>query len=322
MAQIRILGTGGTIASRGRGDAGSVASDGVASLAASLAPAHAVTSRDILTTGSYLLDLHDLRIITEEVQSALEEDDVDGVVVTHGTDTLEESAFLLDLVHASPKPVVFTGAQQPADSDSPDGPGNLSLAVAAAATKELGGLGVLIAFAGTIRSARGARKAHTTAANAFAGGVELARLAGDDIVVDGFLDRRPALPPPGSEFDAARVDIITAYPGATPQLMRYAAQQGAQAVVLAGTGIGNAGHGFADAVAELTAAGVHVILSSRTPWGPVVATYGNGGGKDLVRAGAVVSRDLNPFQSRILAALLLSIDPTAETFAARFSAYS
>lgn len=321
MAHIRILGTGGTIASRGRGEAGSVASDSVASLAALLAPGQTVTSKDILTTGSYLLDLHDLRTIAEAVRSALAEEDVDGVVVTHGTDTMEETAFLLDLVHTSTKPVVLTGAQQPADSHAPDGPNNVADAVAVAADEGMRGTGVLIAFAGTVHAARGTRKAHTTAASPFAGGVEAAHLPGNDVVLLARPIRRPPLKMPSPAFDQLQVEILTAYPGATPQLLRQATSNGAKAIVLAGTGIGNAGHGFTDAVADITASGVPVVLSSRTPWGPVIPTYGNGGGKDLVRAGAVASRDLNPFQSRILAALLLSTDPSPDTFTARFSAY-
>ncbi|MFJ7748941.1 asparaginase [Arthrobacter sp. NPDC097144] len=322
MASIQVLGTGGTIASRGQGTAGSVAADGAATLTAGLTGGHTVTARDILTTGSYRLTLQDLRIIAEQVQETLEQDDVDGVVVTHGTDTMEETAFLLDLVHDSPKPVVFTGAQRPADSDAPDGPHNLAEAVAAAAEDRLRGAGVVISFAGSIRTARGARKIHTTAASPFAGGVEVAHLAGNDVVVTAFPGPRRALPLPGQAFDSMSVEIITAYPGATPTLMRHAADDGAHAVVLAGTGIGNAGDGFAEAVAELTGNGVPVILSSRTPWGPVIPTYGNGGGKDLARAGAVVSRDLNPFQARILAAVLLAADPNPQTFAARFTRYS
>ena len=323
MAHIRILGTGGTIASRGQGGTGAVASDSADALAASLAEIRGttVTSRDVLTTGSYRLDLADLRTIAEAVAASLAEDDVDGVVLTHGTDTMEETAFLLDLVYAGRKPVVLTGAQQPADSAAPDGPRNVAEAVAAAADPQLRGTGVLVSFSGTVRTARGARKAHTTAAAPFDGGTEVAHMAGADVVVTAFPARRPALPLPGTGFDRVRVEIITAYPGATPELLQHAAADGARAVVLAGTGIGNAGPGFAEAVAALTADGVHVILSTRTPWGPVVPTYGNGGGTDLVRAGAIPSGDLNPFQSRILAALLLAGDEDPKAFPARFTAY-
>jgi L-asparaginase len=92
-------------------------------------------------------------------------------------------------------------------------------------------------------------------------------------------------------------------------------------VVLAGTGVGNAGPGFAEAVGRAVAAGCAVVLSTRAPWGPVVPTYGNGGGVDLVRAGAVPSGHLNPFQARILAALLLSLGTSAPDLPQAFRAH-
>lgn len=306
MAHVQLLGTGGTIASRGGGGQGAVATDSAAGLAPTGRGGPSVAARDVLTTGSYRLDLGDLRIISEAVHGAVQDPATDGVVVTHGTDTLEETAFLLDLVHASPKPVVLTGAQQPADSPAPDGPANVAEAVRAAASTALRDCGVLISFAGELRSARGARKAHTTAANPFAGGADVAHMAGGELVVTARPARRPALPPPAEAFDITRVEIVHAYPGATVDLFDAAVRSGAQAVVLAGTGTGNAGPGFAEAVARAVDSGCIVVLSTRVPWGPVVPVYGNGGGVDLVAAGAIACGDLNPFQARILAALLIS----------------
>ena len=307
MAHIQLLGTGGTIASRGSGDAGSVATDAAADLACGEYGELQVSARDVLRTNSYRLTLGDLRLITEAAQEALLDRGNDGVVVTHGTDTLEETAFLLDLVHRSPKTVVFTGAQQPADSPAPDGPRNVEEAVLAAASPGLHNSGVLISFNGTVRSARGARKAHTTASGPFQGGAEVAHMAGSQLVVTATPRRHhPPLPLPPAAFDTTRVEIVTAYPGATPDLMDFAVQSGAQAIVLAGTGVGNAGPGFVETVTQAVESGCAVILSTRAPWGPVVPRYGNGGGTDLVAAGAIPSGDLNPFQARILAALLLS----------------
>jgi L-asparaginase len=91
--------------------------------------------------------------------------------------------------------------------------------------------------------------------------------------------------------------------------------------VLAGTGVGNAGPGFAEAAKRATENGCVVVLSTRAPWGPVVPTYGNGGGIDLVAAGAIPSKDLNPFQARILAAVLLSYGKSPEEFPGAFEAY-
>ncbi|GGG67864.1 L-asparaginase [Kocuria dechangensis] len=307
MTHIQLLGTGGTIASRDSGGTGSVATDAATDLARAEYGELRVTARDVLTTNSYRLTLGDLRLIAEATQEALVDRGNDGVVVTHGTDTLEETAFLLDLVHRSPKTVVLTGSQQPADSPAPDGPRNVEEAVLAAASPGLHNSGVLISFNGTVRSARGARKAHTTASSPFQGGAEVAHMAGDELVVTATPQRHhPPLPLPSAAFDTTRVEIVTAYPGATPDLLDFAVQFGAQAVVLAGTGVGNAGPGFAENVAQAVESGCAVVLSTRAPWGPVVPLYGNGGGTDLVAAGAIPSGDLNPFQARILAALLLS----------------
>jgi len=274
-----------------------------------------------MTTGSYRLDLADLRRIAEAVGQALADPGTDGVVVTHGTDTLEETAFLLDLVQASPKPVVVTGAQHTADSPEADGPRNVAEAVRAAADEHLRGAGALICFNGTVRSARGARKVHTTASSPFGGGTAVAHMAGDRLVVTATPRRYPPLPTPPAAFDGTRVEIVTAYPGASPDLLDHAVELGSRAVVLAGTGVGNAGPGFAEATKRATENGCVVVLSTRAPWGPVVPTYGNGGGIDLVAAGAIPSGDLNPFQARILAAVLLSYDTAPEEFPETFETY-
>ncbi|AUI50910.1 asparaginase [Arthrobacter crystallopoietes] len=321
MAHIRIFGTGGTIASRKGSGTGAVASDSAEDLLRGLSGEHTVDSQDILTTGSYRLGLGDLRTIAEFVHKASDDEQVDGVVITHGTDTMEETAFLLELVHGSPKTVVMTGAQNTADSLNPDGPRNLEEAVLAAGCRQLRGSGALISFSGSVRSARGARKAHTTAANPFSGGCKVAHMVGKELVVTGLPVRHPALPLPTTAFDTTRVEIITVYPGATTDLFDFAVASGAHAIVLAGSGVGNAGPGFADAIGSAVRTGCPVVLSTRTPWGPVVPTYGNGGGTDLVAAGAVPSGDLNPFQSRMLAALLLSHGTPMNDFPHAFSRY-
>ena len=321
MAHIQLLGTGGTIASRSHGTRGAVASDASSALVDAQYGDVTVGARDVLTIGSYRLDLADLRRIAEAVGQALADPDIDGVVVTHGTDTLEETAFLLDLVHASPKPVVVTGAQRTADSPDADGPRNVAEAVRAAADEHLRGAGALISFNGTVRSARGARKVHTTAGSAFGGGTEVAHMAGNQLIVTAATRRYPPLPALSTAFDKTRVEIITAYPGATPELLDHAVQLGSRAVVLAGTGVGNAGPGFAEAVKRATGNDCIVVLSTRAPWGPVVPTYGDGGGIDLVDAGAIPSMDLNPFQARILTAVLLSYGKPREEFPAMFETY-
>lgn len=317
MAHIHVLGTGGTIASRSHGDAGGVAEASTAELVSGLAHDHRISHRDILTLGSYRLTLAHLRLIAEGVAEAAADPDVDGIVVTHGTDTLEETAYLLDLVKASPKPVVLTGAQQMADSLAPDGPRNLAEAIAVAANHSMRGLGTLISFSGTVRTARGARKAHTVAASPFRGGIEVAHFAGEELVPAAVLGNHTPLDLPTPQFDSTVVDIVTTYVGAESTLLTAALER-ADGVVIAGSGVGNAGPGFAEAIAQ---SAKPVVLSTRVPWGPVVPTYGNGGGIDLVASGAVVSGDLNPFQARILAALLISQGHTGADFAEWFARY-
>ncbi|WP_461170118.1 asparaginase [Arthrobacter sp. Z1-15] len=312
MASIRILGTGGTIASRSTAGGGLVASERVEELIKTLSRRHTVSVRDIMVSGSYRLQFSHLRTIAQAARNALLDSTVDGVVITHGTDTMEETAFLLDLVHASPKPVVFTGSVRPADSVAPDGPLNLEEAVEAAASPDLRGAGVLVSFAGVIRSARGLRSTSTQAANPFAGGTEVAHFIGDTLHVTARPLRPAPLAMPNEDFDTTRVEIIDCSPGAGTDLFSYAVRAGSNAVVLAGTGLGNAGPGFAEAVQDAVRAGCFVVLSSRVPEGPVVPTYGDGGGIDLVRAGAIPSGDLKPPQARILAALLTSQPATPE----------
>jgi len=319
--RVHVLGTGGTIASRGGAYGGAVATDTVADLLGTVAGDLHVTSEDVMTTGSYRLGLRELRTIAVAAVEAARSPDIDGIVITHGTDTLEETAFLIGLVHDGQVPVVLTGAQRSADQGDSDGPRNLRQAILVAADPRFRGMGCLVSFDGRVQSARGVRKAHTTASQPFGGGTAIASFAGEEPVLLAHPVRRAVLPVPGPRFGEARVDVVVAYPGARPDVLRSLRDAGAQAVVLAGTGTGNAGPGYAEAVADLVQQGVPVVLASRTMAGPVVPLYGNGGGVDLMAAGAVGAGHLNPFQARILAACLLADDPSTDTFTQRFSEY-
>jgi L-asparaginase len=261
------------------------------------------------------MTLDRLHELARAVADELRDERVAGVVVTHGTDTTEESAFLLDLFHADPRPVVVTGAQRAADASDSDGPRNLTDAVAVAAAPAARGLGVLIGFGGRLFPARGTRKAHTLAADAFvnpAGG-PLGWVHGADVGIVTVPRRPPALPLDAFDPAGVRVDIVACYPDADATALHACAAAGARGIVLEATGAGNANPTICAAVAELTAAGVVVVTSTRVAEGPVVAIYGDGGGIDLLRAGAVPSGLLRPPQARILLAALLGIhrDPDA-----------
>lgn len=320
MAKVVILGTGGTIASRQHADESAVATNEAADLVSGVVTEHELVTRDVMTVGSYRLSLADLRTIAGAAAAAALEPRVDGVVVTHGTDTMEETAYLTSLAYAGEVPIVYTGAQFAADADAPDGIRNLREAVEFAAAPELRGTGVGIAFGGKLLSARRTRKAHTLAPSPFEGGVQIAGIRGAEVAFLATPRPEPQAIELGDRFDTTVVDVIVSYPGADTALFDLAAERG-DAVVLAGSGVGNAGPGFAEAVARATARGVPVILASRVSEGSVTPVYGNGGGIDLVRAGAVLSYELDPFQARLLAAALLSTGGAAG-FAERFRSHA
>jgi len=322
VSHVRVLGTGGTISSRsGEEYRGATASDDAALLVGEAGGRIEVCATDVLKTGSYLLTFADLRVLQRAVAEALADEDCAGVVITHGTDTMEESAFLLDLVHDSPKPVVLTGAQRTADSPAPDGPGNLNDAITVAASPAMRGCGVLICFAGEVRSARGTRKARTWSLSAFDGGTVVATVRDQQLHQVAVPRRFPPLPAPGERFDRTRVEVVPCYLGATPGVLSHVIDEGADAIVLAGTGIGNAGIGFGEQVERATRAQIPVVLSTRVASGPTVPVYGNGGGVDLVDAGAVASGDLNAYQARILSALLVANGASADGFREQFYCY-
>lgn len=221
---------------------------------------------------------------------------------------MEETAILLDLVHDDPRPVVLTGAQRAGDTADGDGPGNLTDAVRVAAAPAARDRGVMIVFAGQIIPARGARKIHTIALDAFRSVVSppSGSVTNEQVCFGPTAPRPDPLPRPGPEFDDTRVDLVDVYPGADDALLRAAANCGAAGIVLAGTGIGNGNPAIVDAATDLVDDGLALILSTRVPAGPVRGVYGNGGGADLVAAGVPPVSGLPAAQARILLALLLS----------------
>ena len=308
MGRVVVLSTGGTIASRRDARGASVASDDVDALLERLpfdvdVP---VEGRDVVCVASSLLTPSDMAGIAREIRRVLADDTVLGVVVTHGTDTMEESAFLAELVHDAPRPVVFTGAQRPADAPDTDGPRNLADAITVAAAPQSRDRGVLITFDGAVFGARGTRKTQTLAAAAFsapdAGPIGQVR--------EGALvfTAQPVRFPPVELEDLSnvRVDIVAFYPGADTAALDGVVAAGAAGVVLEATGAGNANLQIRDAVARLTKAGIVVALSTRVHAGPVAGLYGSGGGVDLLDAGAVPTGMLRPSQARILLTALLA----------------
>ncbi|HET7386194.1 MAG TPA: asparaginase [Arthrobacter sp.] len=307
--RVVVLGTGGTIASSKGDDGAAVANRTADELLVNLdADGVAVEGRDLLRLGSYLFTHRDLRAMSDAVAAEVQRDDVDGVVITHGTDTMEESAYLLDLVHDSEKPVVLTGAQKAADRPDSDGPHNLSSAVLVAASDEARGCGALVCFGDYIFSPARLRKHHTLALEPFRASDSgpIGRIGTDGIRFTARPLKAPGLRRPGPAFDHTRVDVVALYPGADSALAEAAVGAGARGVVLAGTGAGNGNHAIRDWVRDATASGTVVGLSTRVAEGPVAEIYGNGGAADLVANGALNLGGLPLFHGRLLLAMMLS----------------
>jgi L-asparaginase len=308
--KVAVLGTGGTIASRIDEHGASHPVDAIDGLVAGLdLGAVEIEARDLFIKDSSTLTTADQALVVREVRAALEDPTVDGVVVTHGTDTAEETAYLLDLVHTDERPVVLTGAQRPADAPDADGPRNLRDAIAVAADPAGRGLGVLVVFDGLVLAARGTRKVHTreTAAFAQSDGVAMGRVVDGRLVVAGAPAHREHLVVALHDIEALRVDIAAVYPGVDGTALHAFAAADARGVVLVATGSGNANPAIVAAVAELTRQGVVVGLTTRVDTGPVAGIYGGGGGgADLVAAGAVPLGTLRAGQGRILLLALLA----------------
>lgn len=232
-------------------------------------------------------------------------EDVRGVVVTHGTDSLEESAYLVARSLAADKPIVFTGAMRTASDLGWDGPANLLDAVRVAASDEARGYGVMVAMSGRVFAGIDVTKAHTHLLDAF----ESPGLGPVGVVDDGAVIFRRALPPMrpplAPPMPALPVDIVYAWAGADDRLLD-AARQSARGVVLAAMGRGNVPPAMVPGVERWVAEGKPAVVASRAQRGRVGLTYGYpGGARRLHELGAILAVGLRPQQARIDLALAL-----------------
>ena len=304
---VRILTTGGTIASAaGAGGAVSVAVGGDDLVGMAELP-EPVSVRELVCRHSFSFTLADLlELVTQILDEAGHHD---GVVVTHGTDTMEETAYLLDLLTPGDQqvPVVLTGAQRHAGEADSDGPRNLADAVQVAASPAARGLGPLVVMDGRIHAARQAVKVQTLAPDAFAsyngGPVGEVRRG-----VVRFWSR--PIRPPGFALEdlqsLPRVDVVPSYVGADGVQLAACRAAGARGVVLEALGAGNPTPGLLEEVVATRAAGLAVVVTSRCASGPTAAIYGSGGGAALVEAGAVMAGPVPTSKARILLATALA----------------
>lgn len=322
-AKVVVIGTGGTIASRydaalGRKVAAMSGSDLVALLPAAVAIAELEVD-NFATVASFQMDAAFLLSLAQRINATLLRPDVAGVVVTHGTDTMEESAYLADLLAQSDKPIVFTGAQRSADEPDGDGPRNILNSIRAAASPAACGLGAMICFNDELHAAREVTKVHTSAVQTFQSydHGKLGGLDGDRVVIN----RRPVVRPRYRvERLEPRIDLIKLVMGLDARLLDAAVSSGAKAVVLEAFGLGNTTREVADGVKRAVGAGVPVVVTSRCPAGRVNPVYGGGGGgRDVEDAGAIFAPGLAGVKARILLMVLLADLPSISELRARLA---
>ncbi|RJY10086.1 asparaginase [Aurantiacibacter aquimixticola] len=234
--------------------------------------------------------------------SAMVDPKCKGVIVTHGTDTAEETAFLLDQTLPTEKPVVLVGAMRPADAVGSDGLRNFANAVRVAASDESAGRGVLLVMGDNVLSARDARKARTGGTNAFRGyprgPVALATPSTLDWLSPPWRPAEKARFPFPDAFPM--VPILHAFAGMDEGSVTRAISGGARGIVLAGFGEGNAPDCVRDALSEAVRAGVPVVRATRVDEGLVDTE------PDDVESGFIAARALGPARARILLQLLVA----------------
>jgi L-asparaginase len=232
------------------------------------------------------------------IREVLADGTVSGAVVTHGTDTLEETAFALDLSSESAAPIVLTGAMRNAAQPGPDGPRNLLAAVRVAADPGARGIGALVVMNDEVHAARHVTKAHSTALAAFRSpGLGPVATVDEGVWWRWRPERVPNLPPCDPE---PRVYLVKMAAGMDSLLLRAILEGGGRGVVIEGSGAGNVYAAWEDAVEALLAARVPVVLTTRTGGGRVLPAYGApGGGRRLAEMGVIRGGDLSGPKARL-----------------------
>ncbi len=310
---VAILATGGTIAGAQpkEGDpgykAGSLSVESLVAAAPGLDKLARIKGEQIASIGSQDMNDEVWFKLARRANEVLAGSDVAGIVVTHGTDTLEETGFFLGLVLKSDKPVVLVGSMRPATSTSPDGPLNLYNGVATAADPASRGKGVLVVVNDDIHAARDIQKTNTTDVQTFTS-PNRGQIGEAYYGKVRYFNTPTTRHTTRSEFSLdgvaalPRVDIVYAHENVDGALVRASVAAGAKGIVLAGVGDGNATKDMMAALEEAAKAGVIVVRSTRVGSGIVRRNIE----VDDDKAGFVAAQELNPAKARILLRLALT----------------
>ncbi len=325
LPRVAVLATGGTIAGQA-GDssktagykAGVVGVDKLLDAVPALGSIARIHAEQIASIDSKDMSAALWTQLARRIDELLAQDDIDGVVVTHGTDTLEETAYLLHLTVKSAKPVVLTAAMRPSTALSADGPLNLLNAVTVAASNDAAGKGVLVAFNNQIHSARDVTKTSTYAVDAFRspdtgvlGFVQDGRVEFQRTVVRAHTV--------ASEFAVAdrwpMVEIVASYADVSRVTVDALVAAGVRGIVVAGTGNGSMHAVLTQALADAVKQGVAVVRASRVGSGHVMR---NGAANDDA-LGTVSAGTLNPYKARVL--LMLAVASNVQDVQRVFDVY-
>ncbi|CAA0111016.1 L-asparaginase 2 [Starkeya nomas] len=324
--RLLVLSLGGTITMTASAAGGITPTLGAADLVAAVPGLEAVAeieARSPLKVGSVSLTPENIAEVAQDIRTAFNAG-FDGAVVIQGTDTIEETAFILDLLVRDERPVVVTGAMRGAQQPGADGPANLLSAALVAASDAARGLGTLVVLNDEIHAARFARKAHTALASAFisdtGGPLGLVAEGRARILARVVPPATPALvAAPGGLPPVALIKIAMGDDG---RLLRAVPDLGFAGLVIEGAGAGHVPGAIAGAVGEV-AARLPVLLASRTLAGPAFErTYGYPGSEiDLIGRGVIPAGLLNGLKARLLLAFALHAGWEPETIRAAIAAY-
>jgi len=312
MPKITILATGGTIAGAAPSStqagytSARVGIDGMIQAVPDLEKLAKVDGEQFSSVGSQDMSFEIMINLSCRINALLAKKEISGVVVTHGTDTMEETAFFLNLTVKNHKPVVMTGAMRPSTAVSADGPLNLYNAIAVAADPKARDMGVMVVMNDRIHGAHSLTKTNTTSVETFLspvngligtviyGAIKYFRgpFRQHTIFSEFSIDRSDVLP---------RVDIIYACTDMPPDLLDCSIANGAKGIVIAGDGNGNMNKATLEKAAQMAGKGIFIIRSSRVPTG----TVGRNVEVDDDAYGFIASDELNPAKARILLMLAL-----------------